>query len=425
MALKPRDVEPMALKPMALKPRDVEPMALKPMALKPRDVEPMVLKPMVLKPMAVAVLAGTLVACGVPAQPNAQRIPVERISLAVRKPERSVTSFVLVGGSRLYGRPDCIPLTLDLKRSAAAEMVNLLKPLSAVDAIDYGSSVNRYELSVNSIEAKTGTVTIDVSKAPGFKEDALAIGQVVLSLTSIKGIKRVGMVEQIEQGSLVLSSVKVAGLDGPGIKNGDLLLPASKDSFIAVESALVPFFFFDDKPGLGIRLGLVTKYVTSFDSSDPPISQAAKLLNELELGPSVETVSEKQTRKRFSDLGAQIDQIDENGALRLTVSSVFDGLSTKDQALALGQLLLTLELIPSFTELPPVEFYVSSEPVKPSDGAPKPSVPADTVPSSSQRRTKVPNADGVIVEREFLSPRDYETLIARATKEIASPRECR
>jgi hypothetical protein len=368
-------------------------------------------------------IVGGLVGCGVPAQPNAQRIPVDRISLAVQQPERSVTSFVLVGGSRLYGRPDCIPLTLDLKRSAVAEMANLRKPLSADDAVNFDSSVNRYELSVDSIDTSTGTVTIDVTKAPGFKVDYLAIGQVVLSLTSIKGLRRVGMVERLDSGKTVLPSVKIAGLvDASGVKNGELLLPASKDSFTdAVESALVPFYFFVDVPGVGTRLRLSSKYVTGFDSTDPQKIQAGKYLSELDLGPTGETASEKLNRKKF-DLGAQVEQTDENGTIKLTVSSDFDALSSTDQALALGQLLLTLELIPSFSELPPVEFYVSPQMVKENDGLPKPSVPTDSTTATAQRRTRVPNADGVMVEREFLSPRDYDTLVS---KEISSPRECR
>jgi hypothetical protein len=363
---------------------------------------------------AVLLVGVALGACGVPAQPNAERISAERISLAVKKPEREVTSFVLVGGSKLYGRPDCIPLTLDLKRSAMAVMSNLRKPLSAADSVDFDSSANRYALSVDSVEEATGTVIVDVSKAPGFKKDYLAIGQVVLSLTSIKGIERVGLIEKVEtEGRMVeelLSSVKIAGsVDVKGVKNGELLLPATKDSFDSVESALVPFFFFSNEPGLGTRLVLVDKYVTGFDGADPQKIQAAQYLSELELGPSGETESEKEARKKF-DLGAQIEQTKDDDPLKLTVASKFDLLQPKDQALVLGQLLLTLQLIPSFGELPPIEFYVNSEP-------PQKSAP--------QRRTRVPNADGVLVDRETLSPRDYETLIVPPSKEFASSRECR
>jgi hypothetical protein len=372
-------------------------------------------------------LLAILGACGVPAQPNAQRIAVDRISLAVQQPERSVTSFVLVGGSKLYGRPDCIPLTLDLKRSAMAELVNLRKPLSVDDAVYFGSSVNRYDLSIDSVDA-TGTVTLDVSKSPSFKGDYLAIGQVVMSLSSIKGIKRVGMLERTTaevDKVTVLASVKVAGsYDGPGIKNGELLLPASKETFSdAVESALVPFFFLKDQPDGSMRLQLSSKNVVGFDSADKPTIQAAQYLGELELGPSGETPREKEARERFVKLDAQIEQTNENGPLKLTVSKDFDALSPTDQALALGQILLTLELIPSYSELPPVQFYVSTESnANDSSGAPKPSIPADSIPVSVQRRTRVPNAYGDMVDRENLSPRDYEKL---KTKEISTSRECR
>lgn len=380
--------------------------------------------------LAIGGMGLVLAACGVPAQPNAQRIPVDRISLAVQKPERSVTSFLLVGGSKLYGRPDCIPLTLDLKRSAIAELVNLRKPLSVADSVNFGSSANRYDLSVDSVDTATGTVNIDVSKASSFKGDYLAIGQVVKSLTSIKGIERVGMIENTKSNidtRTVLASVKVAdSIDAPGVKNGELLLPASKETFNdAVESALVPFYFLRDQPEGGIRLQRSSKYVTGFDSTDAPKIQAAQYLGELELGPSGETANEKQLRERFSNLDAQIEQTDENGALKLTVSSAFDALSPTDQALALGQLLLTLELIPSFSELPPVEFYVSSAAINDSSGAPRTSVPAESAAVPAERRTKVPNGDGVMIDREILSPRDYDTLTTGTSKEISSSRECR
>ncbi len=361
-------------------------------------------------------------ACGVPAQPDAQRISVDRISLAVRKPERSVTTFVLVGGSKLYGRPDCIPLTLDLKQSAIAEMVNLRKPLSAADAVNFDSSVNRYELSVDSVDVNTGTVIVDVSKAPEFKKDYLAIGQVVKSLTSIKGIELVGLIEKVEsEGRSVeqlLPSVKMAGLvDGRGVKNGELLLPASKDSFDAVESSLLRFWFFETMDSGAVKLRRGNKYVIGFEGTEAPKIQANKYFAELELGPTVETVAQKATRERFAGLGAQVEQTDDRGPLALLVSSAFDKLSPSDQAAALGQLLLTLELIPSFAELPPVEFYVHSE---------------SSTNSPPQRRTRVPNANGEIVDRETLSPRDYDALtrdydksIEASNKEIASSRECR
>jgi hypothetical protein len=382
------------------------------------------------------VLCSVLGACGVPAQPNAQRIPADRISLAVQKPERLVTSFLLVGGSKLYGRPDCIPLTLDLKRSAEAELVNLGKPLSPADAVDFGSSVNTYDLSVASFDEDTGTVTIDVTNAPGFKQDYLAIGQVVLSLTSIKGVERVGMMQRERPEAdkpgieLVLGSVKLAdSIDAPGIKQGELLLPASGESFVdSVSSALVPIYFFENTAD-GVRLRLTGKYVTDFDPTDAPKIQAAQYLGQLDLGPTGESASEKLARKKFSDLAAQVEQTDENGPLKLTVSAAYDLLSPQDQALALGQLLLTLELIPSFPELPPVEFYVNLEPKNVSDDAPEPSVPAETS-VLSERRTKVPNAKGEEVEREFLLPSDYEDLkadnpIPGSSKEISSSRECR
>jgi hypothetical protein len=365
------------------------------------------------KALLIGMLIGGLAGCGVPAQPNAQKISVDRVSLSVREPERSVTTFLLVGGSKLYGRPDCIPLTLDLKQSAVAELVNLRKPLSATDAINFDSSVNRYQLSIDSIDAESGTVIVDVSKASGFKTDYLAIGQVVKSLTSIEGIERVGLIEKVElEGRSVeqlLPSVKIAGsVDAKGVKNGELLLPASKDSFVAVEAALVPFFFLDADPVLGTRLVRMNKYVAGFDSTDSQKTQAAQYLSELELGPTGETVAAKEARKKFANLGAQIEQAEENGPLKLTMAKEFDLLQPKDQALALGQLLLTLELIPSFAELPPVEFYVNAE-----------------KNPSPQRRTKVPNDVGDIVEREFLSPRDYDKLAVPSNEEIASSRECR
>lgn len=381
-------------------------------------------------------LGSLLGACGVPAQPNAQRIPADRISLAVQKPERLVTSFLLVGGSKLYGRPDCIPLTLDLKRSAEAELVNLGKPLSPSDAVDFGSSVNTYDLSVASFDEDAGTVTIDVTNAPGFKQDYLAIGQVVLSLTSIKGVERVGMMQREKPEAdkpgleLVLGSVKLAdSIEAPGIKQGELLLPASGESFAdSVSSALVPIYFFENTAD-GVRLRLTGKYVTDFDPTDAPKIQAAQYLGQLDLGPTGESASEKLARKKFSDLAAQVEQTDENGPLKLTVSAAYDSLSPQDQALALGQLLLTLELIPSFPELPPVEFYVNLEPKNVSDDAPEPSIPAETS-VLSERRTKVPNAKGEEVEREFLLPSDYEDLkadnpIPGSSKEISSSRECR
>lgn len=360
------------------------------------------------------VFGSTLAACGVPAQPKAQNIKVDRISLAVREPERLVTSFVLAGGSRLYGRPDCIPLTLDLKRSAESVLAKLRQPLSAADSVDYKSSVSAYDLSIDSVDSNSNTVFVQVAKANGFKGDYLAIGQVVLSLVSIRGITKVGFMEE----SQLLSSVKVAGSsDTVGLKNGELSLPTSKDSFDPVESSLLRFYFFENKVPGTLRLRLGSKYVIGFEGTDSAKIQANKYLVEMELGPSVETVQEKAMRERFSDLDAQVEQTDDRGPLRLSVSSAFDSLSPTEQAAALGQMLLTLELIPSFLELPPVEFYVNSEPLK---------------NSSPQRRTKVPNAEGVLVDRETLSPRDYETLTedaddsnAASPKEIASSRECR
>jgi hypothetical protein len=357
-------------------------------------------------PVALGTALAVLSACGVPSQPNAQTIKSDRISLAVRQPERSVTTFVLAGGSRLYGRPDCIPLTLDLKRSAQAVLAKLRQPLSAADSVDYKSSVNAYDLSIESVDG-AGTVFVQVEKAKDFKRDLLAVGQVVLSLSSIKGIIKVGLME----GSQPLASVNVGGSnDTVGIKNGELALPATKDSFDVVESSLLRFYFFEKNPTGGVRLRLGNKYVIGFESNDLRKNQANKYLAELELGPSVETVAERETRENFAGLLAQVDQTDDVGPLKLTVSSEFDLLSPTDQAVALGQLLLTLELIPSFLDLPPVEFYVSSEPLQ---------------SSTPQRRTRVPNADGVIVDRETLSPRDYDTLVAPLPKEIASSRECR
>jgi hypothetical protein len=417
-------------------------------------------------------LGSTLVGCGVPAQPKAQNIKLDRISLAVREPERLVTSFVLAGGSRLYGRPDCIPLTLDLKKSAESVLAKLRQPLSAADSVDYKSAVSAYDLSIDSVDPDSSTVFVQVSKAKGFKGDYLAIGQVVLSLVSIKGITKVGLME----GSQPLSSVKVAGSnDTVGLKNGELSLPTSKDSFDPVESSLLRFYFFENKgpqsglpvgkgspdgsrseaelgpvrsnqgPQSGLpvgkgspdgsrseaelgpvrsnqgpgqlRLRLGSKYVIGFEGTESLKIQANKYFAEMELGPSVETVQEKAMREPFSGLDAQVDQIDDRGPLKLSVSSAFDTLSPTEQAAALGQLLLTLQLIPSFLELPPVEFYVNSEP---------------RTNSSPQRRTKVPNANGVLVDRETLSPLDYQTLTrddnnatASLPKEIASLKECR
>jgi hypothetical protein len=361
---------------------------------------------MLMLPVVLVALGTTLVACGVPAQPNAQTIKSDRISLAVRQPERSVTTFVLAGGSRLYGRPDCIPLTLDLKRSAQAVLAKLRQPLSAADSVDYKSSVNAYDLSIDSVDG-TGTVFVQVEKAKDFKRDLLAIGQVVLSLSSIKGIAKVGLME----GSQPLASVTVGGSnDTTGIKNGELALPTTKESFDVVESSLLRFYFFENNPAGGVRLRLGNKYVIGFETNDLRTNQLNKYLAELELGPSVETAAEKLTRERFAVVGAQVDQTDDAGPLKLTASHEFDLLSPTDQAAALGQLLLTLELIPSFLDLPPVEFYVNSEQPK---------------SSASQRRTRVPNANGVIVDRETLSPRDYDTLVAPSPKEFASSRECR
>jgi hypothetical protein len=359
-------------------------------------------------------VGSTLAGCGVPAQPKAQNIKLDRISLAVREPERLVTSFVLAGGSRLYGRPDCIPLTLDLKKSAESVLAKLRQPLSAADSVDYKSAVSAYDLAIDSVDPETNTVLVQVAKAKGFTGDYLAIGQVVLSLVSIKGITEVGLME----GSQPLSSVKVAGSnDTVGLKNGELSLPTSKDSFDPVESSLLRFYFFEEKVPGKLRLRLGSKYVIGFEGTESQKIQANKYFAEMELGPSVETVREKATREPFSGLDAQVEQTDDRGPFKLSVSSAFDALSPTEQAAALGQLLLTLELIPSFLELPPVEFYVNSDP---------------SSNSSPQRRTRVPNAEGVLVDRETLSPRDYETLardddnsIAPLPKEIASSRECR
>ncbi len=323
--------------------------------------------------LGVLCLISVLTSCSIPTQTTADRIADKNLPPTFIRPIRPVTVYFSVG-SRQTPVPAEVSLVADLKRTAEQVIVLLEKgpSKSQPNQISFIANTPEFKLRVEKVEKRTAF--IDLTNAPGFEDDQGAVPQLVLSLCSVNGISKV----QFSRDGKLITRIEMSGSKLP--------LPLSASDFIALADKSTQFYFI--KKG---KLVIRSKTVSAGDDGTL-IEKAQRYITELVNGPGDENAD---VTSLATDLEADIVGNADNENLLLKVNGRFDQLSRQDQALALGQILQTLDLLVGNPTLPPVELFVDNT-----------------------LRQQIPDAKGVMRPASELTPQLYADLVGDAAFQL-------
>jgi Sporulation and spore germination len=328
--------------------------------------------------LSVIVIICVLSGCGVPAQSSADAIPNNQVPVAIIKPKREVRLFYLFSGTQAPVSRQIL-LTPNLQQSAEQVLELLRSEFRPTEKkrglVSLVSFKNNPEYKLRIIDVQNEVVYVDITGSARVEDDPDALSQIVLSLTSIRGIKFVDFWRDEES----IGTVRLAGEGGVPTP---VELPISAAKFPALDKEEIRLYF-----AVGDRLELAPKIVSrnKIDDTDP-LSVANRFLTETVLGPE-DSPSDFMASVNEITQSPSDDQLSANN-FQLRVSKAYDSLKPKEQALLLGSVLLSVQLNANRSALPNIEFYVN-----------------DT------RRFSAPDADGVVRQISFLKPSVYLPLV--------------
>jgi spore germination protein GerM len=345
----------------------------------------MTARPLVLRRLvyfvAFAFLPVIVSSCGVPTETSADAVAEKNLPPSIVSPRRPVTIYYDQGG-QASGISKSIPLVPDLRKSAEMVIDLLRQEVSAKERsqnyVSYLSEKVHRDYLFRVVDVKREVVSLDITGSAAIEADRTAVTQLVLSLTSIRGISKVGFTRDGKTVSKLGFSIDA------GEQEPELPIGASYFAALAKEPISIRFV-------VNGKLRAFEHKVASFEK-DVSIDVAKTYLDELVFGPQ----SASEGRSIVSELGPEIDLDDRSGNYILSFNARYDELSEKEKALAIGQVVLTIAEGIDQPVLPNIELYV--------DG---------------QRRLVAPDASGQTRSMNYLQLSRYKGLQASAA-EIAS-----
>ena len=300
-----------------------------------------------------ALLIG-LPACSVPRTPEARRIAPDGIPPFLQNQVKQRPIYLL-RGPRLTPVLMPVPLSLSPEKTVEGLLDLLRTPLTVELRRSYASRLERLPNSIEGYDVKLNAVvgdlvTLDVTDSTGIDDqDPSALGQLVLTITSVPGFARVDFVKNGKR----LSQERT----GFGVDQAFVATPVRKESFdqpIAVSHA--PLFF--------VKNGRLRPIEVNFDGSDPsdsPLYTAQLYLAALEDESNLEGVPAGY-RSLLPGLDATITE-DAVGNFVLSFGEKYRKLSNADQALAVGQIVQSLRLATQIPTLPTIALVVAGKAV--------------------------------------------------------------
>ena len=325
--------------------------------------------------IAAVVLAG----CGVPRDQHPQVVSARGVPLAVRRPMQAALVYFVFQANRVGSVSRDVPLSPDVTSTLRAVVKELQAgPTAAERERQYSSTFGQYDVRIAGVTGETVLVDISSTRTTGVSQpdpaslldtDAVALGQLVYTLTSVPGIDRV----DFERNAQRLRSVYDANYDAAPT-------PVTRKNY---EFSLVS----RDEPTIYLvrnqALVLVKRErIAAQGDQDDDVANA--YLQFLVDGPT-----DEETQSGIKSLVADfrptvVEGVDGSTTLRIANGTVYEHLDPASQALALAQLLFTISDIYDG----PIHIEV--------DG---------------QRVTKVPRPDGTLV------PTPVEAFLYESLKE--------
>ena len=303
---------------------------------------------------AFVMLALAVSGCSVPHDVEARKIATERIPKFLQNQVKQRTIYLL-RGSRLTPVLVTVPLSLSPDKTVQSLLDRLREPLTPELKKSYSSSLEMlpnsfegYDVKLDSVEGDL--VTLDISNAIGIDDqNPSALGQLVLTITSVPGFSRVDFVKNGKR----LSQVR-AGL---GVDQTFVATPVRKESFDQpIEVSRAPLFF--------VKNGRLRQVEVNFEGSDPsdsPLYTAQLYLAALEDSSNLDGAPEGY-RTLLPGLDASITE-DAVGNFVLSFNESYRNLSSAEQALAIGQIVQSLRLAGQIRTLPAIALVVADKTV--------------------------------------------------------------
>jgi hypothetical protein len=290
------------------------------------------------------VAAALLGACSVPRDGQARRIASTAIPKFLQEPTLQRQIF-LIRGERFTPVKKVVPLTVALDATVRDLLSELHRPLSAEETkAFYRSQAAQPDYNVKLKTVQGNLVTLDISEALSIEDDPYALGQIVLTITDVVGLDRV----DFERNGQRLPQVR----KGYQIDDPFVTTPVRKEAFLQPVSVIVDKLFF-------VVNGKLRVFDVESDGGDPadsPLFTAQQMLDNLSNPAKVP----EGTKTLISGLGATISEDTANGFI-LSFGPAFNALPTADQALAIGQIVESLNLAAQIPKLPTMVLVVAGK----------------------------------------------------------------
>lgn len=285
--------------------------------------------------LAVLALSPVLLglgACGVPHDRSPQPLAVRDRRLTSPTVTQPVYFF---RDGRLSDVAREVPLSsrpLDVLRSVLRALLE--GPTASELGRGYSNTIGIAPEGVTSMRVtrlEGSTVFVDISDAVGVDQNGSALAQVVLTLTAVDGVR---FVEFVEKG-LRLPQVP----DGNSEQTPTPVSPNAYDVLVRTDEVARLYFVSGD------RLRPVDQTIERSSSDEDQVDAIQRYLVALDIGPQGD--DQRGLSSVVSGLNPQIrTEEDPEGGLRfvLVLPSEFSALTRTRQALALGQILFTLNV---------------------------------------------------------------------------------
>ena len=280
---------------------------------------------------ASSVVLATLSACAIPEDARPRAINPDVVPAGLRAPVRDIRVFFQkTGGLSFRQRAIALtPNTLDTARSAVAELRKGLTPVER--GLGFTSDFARADREITVVEVNGGTVALDVSKAPGLIDNAYQLGQIVLTLTELPGIQSVDLVE----GGRRVPQARNA-------QNEPIVPPLTADVYdllIRQQSTAVMYFVRNGK------LEPSDRAIEAPEVNDDPDRLAEKYLAPLLEGPTSDELASGYTSLLPAPTVLLCSDRRRGPCDRFLIDfgPDFDTLKPADQALAIAQVLFTVD----------------------------------------------------------------------------------
>ena len=284
--------------------------------------------------LAAAVAGLTaLTGCGVPPDPSPRTIRASDVPSELRAPKRTWQIYVNKE-TRLVAIDRAIKLSADPLTTLRAALEGLRQPLTATEKSDgYESDLAKPENRVEVSQVSGRTVIVDLLDS-NMDEDGPKLAQIVWTLTELPGIDRV---------DFVVHGVELPRRTVKGNSFADVPTPVSRAQYDLVRSEEAAKLYFV----LNGKLTPVSRQVDAATPNEPTNEAADRYLLPLAIeGPT----SKQQAQGYVSFVGDLTPKLfcDRAGSTapctyRIDIGRAFTSLTTTQQALAIGQILYTLE----------------------------------------------------------------------------------